>query len=402
MLDGYRAVGEVTVEFSLAWLLRPLATKTFLDEVWGTQHWVVERDCAGYYDDLLHSSSVVEQLLRAVRHDPSAVRMVKGRQKKGADDYRGADGTVDTRHILDGLAAGYTIVLDSVERYARPIASLAHSIEVELNFATQVNAYVTPPHSQGLIPHWDDHDVLILQMKGSKIWHLYHGADVPPQEMRLRKAIDTAALPSPTDLVLEAGDLLYVPRGRVHAAEATAESSVHLTVGIHAPTVLTVLIRALQSLDLRDERVHARLPPRHLDDATARAQVGALVHDALSIVRRADTIDESLDALADVLVRHGRCPPVGQISDAVTIDGQTQVVKYHPLYARVAAVADGVALRFAQLSVTGGADHAAAMHFLARQTQPFRVADLPGLDAAQQTELARSLIATGFLIRLDS
>jgi lysine-specific demethylase/histidyl-hydroxylase NO66 len=31
---------------------------------------------------------------------------------------------------------------------------------------------------------------------------------------------------------------------------------------------------------------------------------------------------------------------------------------------------------------------------------PFRVRDLPGLTAAQQTELARALIVSGFLIRL--
>ena len=105
----------------------------------------------------------------------------------------------------------------------RALALLLHSIEVELNFPTQVNAYVTPPESQGFVTHYDEHDVLILQIRGSKIWHLYDGTDVAPHEMRRREPVAMAALPSPTDVRLEAGDVLYLPRGRVHAAEATSE-----------------------------------------------------------------------------------------------------------------------------------------------------------------------------------
>ncbi len=304
-----RAGEEVIVELSLAWLLQPLAVQTFLDEVRGTQHRHVERNSAGYYADLLPGPSAAEQLLTAARHERSAVRLVKGKQNKDGDAYRHADGSIDAGRVQQDLAAGYTMILDGVERYVPPIASLARSIEVELNYATQVNAYVTPPHSQGFVPHWDAHCVLILQVHGSKIWHLYDGADVPPQEMQRRHAVDATTLPAPTNLVLDAGDLLYLPPGRVHAAEATSDPSVHLTVGIHAPTVLTLLTRALQSLSLRDELMHVRLPPRHLDDADARAQVGALVREVLAALERPAVIESGLDALANVLVRRGRCPP---------------------------------------------------------------------------------------------
>jgi lysine-specific demethylase/histidyl-hydroxylase NO66 len=52
------------------------------------------------------------------------------------------------------------------------------------------------------------------------------------------------------------------------------------------------------------------------------------------------------------------------------------------------------------LSIRGDTDHEAAMLFISTSTAPFRVRDLPGLTAAQQTELARTLIVSGFLIRL--
>jgi JmjC domain len=381
-------------------LLQPLSVESFLNEIWAETHYHVKRHCPGYFDDLLRGPSAVEDLLELFRPEPSRVRPIREHDKKSPDNYRLADGSLDLVGVRSDFANGYTIVLDDVEQYVRAIASLAHSIEVELNFATKVNAYVTPPESQGFVAHYDGRDVLILQIQGSKIWHSYEGADVPPHQLRREeKWVAADGLPLPIDLRLEVGDVLYLPRGRVHAAEATSEPSVHLTVGIHAPTALTFAVAALNSLSFSDDRLNARLPPRHLDDADARATLGVLLRDAVRTVEDPRAIAGGLDALADILARRGRCPPVGQVSNAIGIDGQTVVRKYQPLYSRVTAANDGVTLQFAQLSITTRSDHKAAMLFVSGSTEPFRVCDLPGLRAAQQTELARTLIVSGFLVR---
>ena len=165
--------------------------------------------------------------------------------------------------------------------------------------------------------------MLILQIRGSKIWHLYDGTDVAPHEMRRQEPVATAALPSPTDVRLEAGDVLYLPRGRVHAAEATSEVSVHLTLGVHAPTLLVLVTRALDSLSYSDDRVHTQLPPRYLDDPDVRARLGGLVRDVAEALEQPSVIAEGLDSLEDDLVKRGQSPPVGQaIASAVGIDGQ--------------------------------------------------------------------------------
>jgi Cupin superfamily protein len=244
--------------------------------------------------------------------------------------------------------------------------------------------------------------VLILQIQGSKTWHLYIGADIPPREIQrdMDKAVAIEGLPVPTELRLEAGDVLYLPRGRVHAAETNSEPSIHLTVGIHAPTVLMLAIGALYSQSFRDDRLNARLPPRHLDDAAVDATLRGLVREAIGTVEDPSARAGGLGLLADTLVRRGRCPPVGQIASANAIDGQTRVAKYQPLYSRVKAVDDGVALEFASLSISAGSDHEAALRFVSSSTEPFRVGDLPGLRAGQQTDLARTLIVSGFLVRL--
>jgi len=386
------------IEPSLAWLLQPLSVETFLNEIWAQTHYHVQRHRPGHFDDLLPASSAVEQLLESFRTEPSRVRLIREHDKKSADNYRLADGSLDLACLRSDFAGGYTIVLEDVEQYVRAVAELTHAIEVELNFATKVNAYVTPPESQGFVAHYDGHDVLILQVQGAKIWHLYEGVDVAPHQLRREKKWVADGLPSPTDLRLEAGDVLYLPRGKVHAAEATSVPSVHLTVGIHAPTALTFAAAALNSLSFSDDRLNARLPPRHLEDVDARATLGALLRDAARAIEDPGAVTGGLDALAEILVRRGNCPPVGPVANAIAIDEKTVVRKYQPLYSRVTAATDGVTLQFAQLSITAGADHESAMRFVSASTGPFRVGDLPELRAAQQKELARSLIVSGFLV----
>jgi ribosomal protein L16 Arg81 hydroxylase len=398
---GQRSRG-VHADLSLAWLLEPLPVETFLDEVWGNDHHHIARDNAGHFDILLPPSSTIDTLLELLSHEASALRLVRGQDKKGPDHYRLAEGGLDIAGVRNDFRDGYTVVVDGIEQYVRTIGALARALEVELNFPVQVNAYITPPDSSGLIPHYDDHDVLVLQLRGSKTWHLYEGADRPPRDIQRDgdKAVVLESLPAPTDLRMKPGDVLYVPRGRVHEAETHSETSVHLTVGIHAPTVLMLAIGALYAQSFRDDRLNAQLPARHLDDPFLDAALRDLVREAIATADDSEALAGGLGLLADVLVRRGKCPPVGKIASANNIDSQTRVVKHQPLYARAKALDDGVTLQFASLSINAGADHEAAMRFVAGSVDPFRVGDIPGLRAEQQTDLARTLIVSGFLTRV--
>jgi lysine-specific demethylase/histidyl-hydroxylase NO66 len=388
-------------ELSLGWLLAPLTIDSFLGDIWGKTHYHVSRNRPQYFDTLLDGSANVDELVGLFRPDQSLVSLVKENDTKKSYVYRRADGAFDADGVGRDFASGYTIVLESVQRYVRELAALLHSIEIELNYVAQVNAYITRPESQGFVCHYDDHDVLILQIRGSKLWHIYDGADVTPQQMTRLDPVDSSALPPPTDVRLETGDLLYIPRGRVHAAEATAEVSVHLTLGLYAPTLLMLVTRALNSLSYSDDRVHTQLPPRYLNDPDIRSDLGALVHGIAEALEEPATIAAGLDSLDEDLVRRGLSPTVGQtFSKAVGIDSRSRVIKYQPLYSRVTEMPDGVTLHFAQLTVKATPDHRDALQFVSKSTEPFRVCDLPGLSAAQRTDLARSLIINGFLVRL--
>jgi NAD(P)-dependent dehydrogenase (short-subunit alcohol dehydrogenase family) len=46
-------------------------------------------------------------------------------------------------------------------------------LAADLGHPTQVNAYITPPSSRGFSPHYDVHDVFVLQVAGEKHWRIH-------------------------------------------------------------------------------------------------------------------------------------------------------------------------------------------------------------------------------------
>ena len=79
--------------------------------------------------------------------------------------------------------------------------------------------------------HYDAHDVLVLQVHGSKHWFLYADPEIAP--VHHVKQGNPAAREVVYETVLKQGDVLYVPRGMYHRAAVTDTDSVHLTFGIH-------------------------------------------------------------------------------------------------------------------------------------------------------------------------
>jgi hypothetical protein len=78
--------------------------------------------------------------------------------------------------------------------------------------------------------------------------------------------------------VLEQGDLIYIPRGFVHAAECGSEPSLHITLGVTGVFWEDLLLAAVKGALLQDERLRHALPLGFLqapDDAVVKRLRGA-------------------------------------------------------------------------------------------------------------------------------
>ena len=149
--------------------------------------------------------------------------------------------------LFDGGDA--TVVVGAIE-YFRPAASmLARELKRRLGLWVHINAYYTPGgnhHGFGL--HTDATDGLIVQLEGEKLWEVC-GYSTPDLSAKDQGVIDNMGIPhrsvaddgdpklrrlyqNCTQLLLRAGDTLYMPAGQMHMAWSTAIDSLHVTIGI--------------------------------------------------------------------------------------------------------------------------------------------------------------------------
>ena len=218
----------------------------------------------------------LNELLATHRLEPPRLRFAQQREGAAALDsflkFRvSTDGRrtprLDVRALNRLLARGATLVLNAVQEMHPPLATLTREFARLFLVEPNVNLYASFGREPGFGPHWDDHDVFVLQIAGQKRWLLY-GAnrryplyrDARPNEMQPVRPLARYRL--------RAGDLLYIPRGHWHDAVAVGEPTLHLTVGI--PTLTGVDFLNWLTDDARGtESVRRNIP---LFDARRRAR----------------------------------------------------------------------------------------------------------------------------------
>ncbi|KAM4097871.1 hypothetical protein ACJW30_07G034800 [Castanea mollissima] len=139
---------------------------------------------------------------------------------------------------------GYTVALRGMEFRFKCIAAIANGLaSIFGQPSVGVNMYLTPPNSQGLARHFDDHCVFVFQLFGTKQWTVFSQPNVQLPRLygpdRLHEAEVENSVTKCRKILLKEGDILYIPRGVLHEActdnggpnESTA-CSLHLTLGI--------------------------------------------------------------------------------------------------------------------------------------------------------------------------
>ena len=223
------------------------------------KHWskrpVLDRGAPQRFADLFAEADVEELVaLRGLRLP--AFRMVRQGTLIATDSYTMAaplgqaevSDLIDPDRVVQLFEEGATLILRGLERYHPTSAAFCRSLATDLGHPVRANAYVTPAHAQGHAIHYDLHDVFVLQCSGRKNWRVHerHVVDPLPGE-DMDPFVRTEDLGATVvDEVLQPGDSLYIPRGWPHVARTTGESSVHLTLGVHALTWLDVLGAALK------------------------------------------------------------------------------------------------------------------------------------------------------------
>lgn len=172
---------------------------------------------------------------------------------------------------------GMSIVLDRVHEDVAAIASLCALIERRYRCEAATNGYAGFRREGVFAPHYDDHDVLVLQLQGTKHWSLFGQPHASPVKPQFPNPADPG--PARTELALAPGDLLYLPRGEVHAARVEEAPSLHLSIGLKWPRgadALRWLAGQATAEEVGREDIHPFEPAAARADRTARLR--ALLH----------------------------------------------------------------------------------------------------------------------------
>lgn len=142
------------------------------------------------------------------------------------------DATASSKQLTQLYNDGYTVQFFQPQRFSDGLHHICAGFEFLFGSLAGSSAYLTPPRTQGLAPHWDDVEVFIFQTEGTKLWHLWQGPLLPEEHSSdLSRDSEHLAAP-PLQVLLRPGDVLYLPRGTVHEALSQDSFSTHVTVSV--------------------------------------------------------------------------------------------------------------------------------------------------------------------------
>jgi len=181
-------------------------------------------------------------------------------------------------------AQGATLNVNDIGRFVPAIGELAAAIERELCCITGVNAYISFGAKSAFLAHSDAHDVLIVQLRGVKHWRTFGVPEpFPTKSMQMGS-------PPPCEWEgrMTPGDLLYLPRGEVHAAVPEEQPSMHLTIGIAEQTGVDFI---------------AWLATKANEVVALRRDLGATLPQEARVARDRELIQAIFDLLETATVR---------------------------------------------------------------------------------------------------
>ena len=384
---------------AVAWILGVEDSSEFYAEHLGRRWFHARCKSADRFGELLSLSDLDEVLGRfGLRHP--AIKLVRAGDPVAASEYVWRDRMVDPARVAALFAEGATIVFGGLHDHHEPTRRLCSAVSQQVSARTQTNIYLTPPGSQGFRPHWDTHDVFVLQVEGSKRWRIYAGGpELPLKGHKFDPKVHEAGGVE-REFTLRRGEALYVPRGQMHAASTTEETSVHITLGVMSYTWADLLTDVLSEVVDRSAAWRENVPTGFAVDPgetdALRAELARRVATLAGEMDLPAVVTARADAFADQ-VRPRVVDHLRQAGFAASVAEEDQV-KWRPGFpgrvedrdARVAVVCRGREVEFP------GAAKATLQRLLTGAT--FTAGELgDGLDWPSCAVVLRALVREGWV-----
>lgn len=146
--------------------------------------------------------------------------------------------------FYEHMSNGATLQINWLEEQSISARRLCLEVARFAGAQTSGNAYMSFAGDGSFGEHWDTHDVFVIQLIGRKRWRIFSPTFALPLTYQTNERSGHACPREPAlELVLEEGDLLYVPRGWWHHVIPLQAGSFHLSVGTYAPSLFDYVVQ---------------------------------------------------------------------------------------------------------------------------------------------------------------
>ncbi|KAK6183574.1 hypothetical protein SNE40_011028 [Patella caerulea] len=307
-------------------IINPVKLDRFFAEFWERKPLLIQRyKLTPYYNDGWFSTAELDHILRQENIQYS-VNLDVTSYENGKRETHNPIGRAYAPVVWDYYQSGCSLRLLNPQTYSRRVWKLLSVLQEYFGCCVGANIYLTPPGTQGFAPHYDDIEAFILQLEGRKNWKLYAtrtGSEKLPRFSS--ENLNEADLGEPIlNRVLEAGDLLYFPRGTIHQASALEDShSLHITVSCYQKNSWfdffeKLLPRALQIAYEEDVELRKGVPLNYLQnmgvvnsdkETPERKMILNKVEKLMTSIFKNAPIDAAFDQMGRGFI-HDSLPPV--------------------------------------------------------------------------------------------
>lgn len=390
----------IASDFTLERILDPVTPAEFFQDYYEIKTLLIQRQQPDYYAPLL-SLAEIDRVITTMSLNNDDIQMVNAKDPVRVEDYTYPSGMIDPVKLYQKFSDGATIIMPQLHLRLAALADLCRGLELEFSSRFQTNIYLTPGgNSQGFKPHFDNHDVLVLQVTGTKSWKIYDTPEVLPHRGHTFDPERYPAGPITQEFVLNAGDMLYIPRGVMHDAASTDQLSLHITVGVMSKSWTDFLLEAVSAASLTDPAFRNSLPAGFARAGFDRNQAEQTFRSLLRMLVERAPFDRIFDQHVDDLVnsRHALVwNQMDQILALHELDLDSAVGVRPNLLTQVERDDEQVRVACYGKEITLPV-HAAEPLLFALATRQFLVRDLPGeLDDAGKLVLIRRLVREGMV-----
>ncbi|HEV2228474.1 MAG TPA: cupin domain-containing protein [Steroidobacteraceae bacterium] len=152
-----------------------------------------------------------------------------------ADDFRARIGQFHARN--------YSVRFPELRTLWPQLDRVARALELMLHKPVTTSAFWSRAGMRAPV-HYDDHDLIVVQLLGEKRWYVANSSDLPNT---WRSVPATVELGPHTSFDVHPGDLVYLPRGTLHSVTSEGES-LHASIGFTPLTLREAIIAALDQL----------------------------------------------------------------------------------------------------------------------------------------------------------